>query len=462
MNSRIENGKCTNGANNLLDTKEKVTEMIKDWYDFEEIESIEETTDNHILYLTDESGDYGERYVFFPDAEFDVTVRTSKIKDYIFRTDGKVLAVPGWMEVYGKNDDAKDNLPAISPDDGDPAQANVVNVDVLEDETRPPAPYNEATLLAAMEGAGKFLEDEDLAEAMKERGLGTPATRAQIIEHLLALNYIVRDKKDLRATPKAEDLLNFLKAANIDTLSSPALTGEWEYKLRQMENGAFPRQEFMKEISDLTSSIIEKIKSFVEDIEYARELSVISPSDGKPMLETLRTYRSHDGNINIQKTIGNRKMSEAEIAELLANKKLGPLSGFKSKTGSEFSATLLLDDQYHISFEFQKSNDGSEATKQLTDEEIANLPIIGKCPFDGEDVVETDNAFICKSYFKKKCKLRIAKTVLDRKLQTKEVEQLLTDQKTDLLEGFRSKRTGKLFTARLVLQKSGQLKFEFK
>ncbi|MDR2603038.1 MAG: DNA topoisomerase 3 [Puniceicoccales bacterium] len=401
--------------------------------------------------------------VFFPDAEFDVTTRISKVKGYSFKTEGKVLVIPGWLEVYGKNETEQDGvLPALSDGDGIPPQANVEEIKIVEDATRPPAPYNEATLLTAMEGAGKLLDDEELAEAMKERGLGTPATRAQIIEHLLALKYIVRDRKDLKATAKAEDLLNFLKAADIETLSSPALTGEWEYKLRQMENGNFTRKNFMEEIADLTAAIVTKTKNFVEGSDITKETSIISPTDNKPLMEGLRCYRSQDKALTIQKVIGGRKFSEDEIKELLVNKKIGPLDGFKSKTGSDFSASLVLDDAFKVSLVFENSNSEFKTATSLSKEEIDNLEVIGKCPLDGSDVVMMDTAYVCKNYFNKKCKLRISKKTLDKDIDVGQVQKLLVEKKTDLLEGFRSKRTGKLFSARLSLQKDGSFKFEFK
>ncbi|MDR1401744.1 MAG: DNA topoisomerase 3 [Puniceicoccales bacterium] len=399
--------------------------------------------------------------VFYPDAEFDTTTRMSTVQGYSFKTEGKILAVAGWMEVYGKGNAQEETLPALTTADGTPPQAEVLEVEIIEDETRPPASYNEATLLSSMEGAGKLLDDEDLADAMKERGLGTPATRAQIIEHLLALKYLVRDNKNLKATVKAEDLLNFLKAAKIETLSSPAMTGEWEYKLRQMENGTFSRKNFMKEISDLTIAIVDKTKNFVEGSDTTKETTIISPTDGKPLMEGLRSYRSNDGKLTIQKIIGGKKLSEEEIQELLINKKIGPLSGFKSRTGSDFSATLVLDDSFRINFVFEKSAAEGEI-KPLSKEEIDGLEVIGKCPFDGADVVAADGAYICKNYFNKKCKLRISKKMLDKDISLEQMQKLLIGKKTDLLEGFRSKRTGKLFSARLVLQNDGKIRFEFK
>ncbi|MDR3144064.1 MAG: DNA topoisomerase 3 [Puniceicoccales bacterium] len=400
--------------------------------------------------------------VFFPDAEFDITIRTSTAKECDFKTEGKVLTSAGWMEVYGKSDNQSETLPALSPGDGTPPRADVLQIKVVGDETRPPAPYNEATLLAAMEGAGKLLEDEELADAMKERGLGTPATRAQIIEHLLALKYIVRDKKDLRSTAKAEDLLNFLSAAGIETLSSPAMTGEWEYKLRQMENGTLARKSFMSDISDLTRAIVNRTKDFVEGSDVTKETTITSPTDGKHLMEGLRSYRSQDGKLIIQKVIGGRKFSEDEVKELLTSGKIGPLTGFKSKSGSDFSATLVMDDLLKINFIFENSSADSEGAQRISQEEINSAEVIGKCPLDGSDVIATANAYICRNYFGKKCKLRISRKILDREIDAEQMKKLLTDKKTDLLGGFKSKRTGKLFSARLALQRDGKVKFEFK
>ncbi|MDR1457948.1 MAG: DNA topoisomerase 3, partial [Puniceicoccales bacterium] len=222
--------------------------------------------------------------IFFPSAEFDVTTRISMVGNHEFFTEGKVLVNPGWLAVYGKvaAGPESETIPAISEQDGKPAKANVLEVNLVKDATRPPARYTEATLLAMMEGAGKMVDDEELAEAMKERGLGTPATRAQTIDHLISLKYIERNKRDLIPTPKAEDLFAFLDAFNISVLSSPALTGEWEYKLRQMEQGKLDRESFINGIVELTKDIVEKIKLFEETDKTLRQSTLISPSDNLP------------------------------------------------------------------------------------------------------------------------------------------------------------------------------------
>jgi DNA topoisomerase-3 len=217
----------------------------------------------------------------------------------------------------------------------------------------------------------------------------------------------------------------------------------------------------MEEIADLTTDIVTKTKNFVEGSDITKETSIISPTDNKPLMEGLRCYRSQDKALTIQMVIGGRKFSEDEIKGLLANRKIGPLDGFKSKTGSDFSASLALDDAFKVSLVFENSNSEKTATS-LSKEEIDKLEVIGKCPLDGSDVVMMDTAYVCKNYFNKKCKLRISKKMLDKDIEMEQVQKLLAEKKTDLLEGFRSKRTGKLFSARLSLQKDGSFKFEFK
>jgi DNA topoisomerase-3 len=178
---------------------------------------------------------------FHPAAEFDVTTRTSTVKGHAFKTEGKVLTAPGWLAVYGKttDDESADAkaLPALSPEDK--AQARTLSAELHSETTKPPPRYSEATLLSAMEGAGKLVDDEELAEAMKERGLGTPATRADTIEGLVNQKYLDRNQRELVPTAKAEQLIQFLTAVKADDITSPAMTGEWEFHLREMEHGKF-------------------------------------------------------------------------------------------------------------------------------------------------------------------------------------------------------------------------------
>ena len=176
----------------------------------------------------------------------------------------------------------------------------------------------------------------------------------------------------------------------------------------------------------------------------------------------IKDYQSQDGKFKINKIIGGRKISEEEVIALLKDHRVGPLSGFKSKTGSEFSATLVLDDNMHIVFEFEKEYSESMSGPALSKDEIDQLEVIGVCPFCQSEVAVVDNAYVCKNYFDKKCKLRISKKMLERDIPVDQMQKLLIDKTTDMLDNFRSKRTGKLFAAKLVLQKDAKIKFEFK
>ncbi|MDR2735816.1 MAG: DNA topoisomerase 3 [Puniceicoccales bacterium] len=405
--------------------------------------------------------------IFFPAAEFNVTTRVSKVGELEFLTEGKVLAEPGWLAVYGRSATGPDaeTIPALAEQDGNPAKANVLEVNAVKEATKPPARYTEATLLAMMEGAGKMVDDEELAEAMKERGLGTPATRAQIIDHLISLKYIERNKRDLMPTPKAEDLFTFLDAFNINVLSSPTMTGEWEYKLRQMEQGNLDRESFINGIITLTKDIVEKIKLFEEADKIIRLSTLISPSDNLPMQETLKDFRSQDGKIVLLKTLSSRRMAISEFEELLRNKRVGPLEGFRSKLGKLYSASLIIDDSGKVNFSFEKNLEHMD-DPTITVERLRSYEGIGKCQCENCDgtVYDYENAYICENFIKKdkasRCMFRIGKYVLGKELTREQAAKLLANGKTDVIEGFRSKKTGRLFSAALIF-KEGKLGFEF-
>lgn len=288
---------------------------------------------------------------FFPPAEFDVTTRISTLAPgHDFKTEGKVLTSPGWLAVYNKtvvDDDSPDSkaLPALSPEDK--AKAVTTSAALHSETTKPPARYTEATLLSAMEGAGKLVDDEAMADAMKERGLGTPATRADTIEGLINQKYVERNQRELLPTTKAESLLEFLHAVNADALTKPDMTGEWESKLRQMEQNKYPRDKFMHEIVEVTKGIVERTKTFEETEANSRVTDIISPTDHQPMLETLRGYKSRDGVLTVYKVMSGRKLEESEVRELIATGEIGPLDGFVSaKTGNRFPSKIkIVDDE---------------------------------------------------------------------------------------------------------------------
>jgi DNA topoisomerase-3 len=407
--------------------------------------------------------------VFHPSAQFDITTRTSTVAGHGFKTEGKVLTFPGWLAVYGKtgleddNPDAK-TLPALDKADGNPASAKTLDAQLHEEATRPPPRYTEATLLSAMEGAGKLLEDEELAEAMKERGLGTPATRADTIDGLINTRYVERQQRELVPTPKAEQILQFLAAVKADGITSPAMTGEWEFKLRQMEHGKFAREKFMGEVVETTKAIVEGIKSFEEDDSVARETDIISPTDGKPLMETLRGYKSKDGELMIYKVIGNRKMAESEVKDLLSLGQIGPLDGFRSKKGKPFSAVLRYNkEEKKAEFVFDGQRDASGAIKI----DFTGLQPVAEAPTPrfpaGSQVYETPQSFVVRSVVGDEDKVltRCSKRILSRDIPLDQFMKMLQTGKTDLLEKFWSQRTRRPFSAFLVLKDDMTTGFEF-
>jgi DNA topoisomerase III len=403
---------------------------------------------------------------FHPVAEFDVTTRLSTAGGHGFKTEGKVLVAPGWLAVYGKDAATEANLPALGPADGQPPHAQVSEVKLAAETTKPPPRYTEATLLSAMEGAGKLVDDEDMAEAMKGKGLGTPATRASIIEHLIALHYMERQQRELVPTAKAEGVMEFLKAVKIEVLTSPDLTGEWEYKLRLLEAGKLTREEFMDGIVTLTKQIVDRTKKFEESDAEAKVTDIINPGDGRPLLETLRAYRSQDGVIAIYKNIGNRKIELAEVRELITHRRLGPLDGFRSKKGRPFSALLKLDEENKVKFVFENNGLGGNGSENGTPTDLSAFPVVATCPADGAPVHETPSGYVCANYVvsvddKRKCDFRMPRNLLGATLVREQFQKMVTQGKTDLIKGFKSKRTNRFFDAFLVLKDKSKLGFEF-
>lgn len=401
---------------------------------------------------------------FYPEAVFDVTTRLSVVGSNIFKTEGKLLRSAGWLDVYNKETSDKEILPQLADEK---EQAKLLEAKLKEESTKPPARYNEATLLSAMEGAGKLLDDEELADAMKEKGLGTPATRAQIIEGLIAHKLVERERRDLIPTARAESLIRFLDALAIDALTSPSMTGEWEQKLRLIERRQLSRKDFMEGIGVMTMQIVDKARNFVEEDVETHEVDIPNPIDGTNLIETFRAYKSKDGKFIIYKTIGNRKISEDEVRELVTKGKVGPLEGFKSKMGRPYTATLKLDENNAVKFQFGDNPDGVERKP----ENLEDATVIGKCPKSAMglcpcktgELVETETAYVCRcpKGQEKKCSFRLGKNMLSHTITHAEIESLTNTGKTPVIEDFVSKRTKKKFSAALVLDPRGSISFEF-
>jgi DNA topoisomerase-3 len=397
--------------------------------------------------------------IFYPPAQWDVTTRTSDVSGLAFKTEGRVLVEPSWLAIYGKDNQPEDSLPALSTDDNQ--KANLLTSELQKDQTKPPPRYSEATLLSAMEGAGKLVDDEELAEALKEKGLGTPATRASTIDHLIKEKYMRREGTQIHPNLKAEDLFHFLDAAGTDILTSPSMTGEWEHKLRLIEDGAMTREQFMKEITQLTEEFVSKTTGFTETAANLKETPLRSPINDEPLFEGLGFYQNIEGDFRIPKSVASRRLPVDEVEILLKDRKIGPLDNFMSKAGKPFSAILELDDEYKVNFVFQ-NNEEQESKEKET---IGDAPVVATCPVCQSNVKQTETAYICEQNKKVsedgECSFRITRKLLDKEIPLEEFKKLISEKKTGLIKGFVSRRTKRPFDANLILKDNGGIGFEF-
>ena len=396
--------------------------------------------------------------VFYPAAQFEVTTRITRVEGQPFRTDGKIIIDPGWQAVYGKESTSDDEqvLVPINPNES----AKVLALEIKENETKPPARFNEATLLSAMEGAGKLVEDEELRDAMREKGLGTPATRAAIIEGLIFQGYLIRQGRELIATAKGMALITLLRGIGVSELCSPEMTGEWEYKLKIMAKGGLERNEFMKEIKAFTRQIVEKAKNFEGDSVGGNfePLEVTCPKcSGGPFEEDYRTFKCRSCGLIVWKTMAGRLFDRSEVESLLREGRIGPLEEFRSKMGRKFNAVVKLGEDFKQQFEFEDANN---AEAQKIDPALHEA--LGTCPVCQKgQIYVLDRAYTCENTVAapKTCTFRVSKNILQREIPKEQVLKLITAGKTDLLHKFISKK-GRPFSAHLKLE-GEKVGFEF-
>jgi DNA topoisomerase-3 len=398
--------------------------------------------------------------VFFPAAEYLVTTRITEVENHSFKTEGKVLVESGWLAIYGREAvEEQGSLPKITPGES----VLTVETQSVPLATRPPARYTEATLLSAMEGAGKLLEDDDLRLAMAGKGLGTPATRSAIIEGLLDQRYIVRDGKDLRPTRKAFDLMTLLKGLDVEELTAPELTGEWEHKLALMEHGKLKRDLFMKEIARMTKMIVDRAKSYQSDtvpIEDPATLTTPCPKCGGIVAENYRRFACTKCDFSIGKHPGSRTFEVEEVEQLLRDRTIGPLQGFISKMGRPFSAVLKITPEYKLEFDFGQSS-GDEGNNEPID--FSDQTPLGACPKCGSGVFEQPMSYLCEKSVGpgRTCDFRSGKVILQQAIDREQMQKLLAEGRTDTLRGFVSNRTRRKFSAFLVRKPDGTTGFEF-
>ena len=422
--------------------------------------------------------------VFFPSAEYLVTTRISVSVGHSFKTEGKVLVKPGWLAIYGK--EAADEV--ADAKEGDKGQSlvpvrpgelvGVQSADVKGLKTRPPARYSEATLLGAMEGAGKTIDDDELREAMQEKGLGTPATRAATIEGLIAEKYMLREGRELIPTAKAFQLMTLLRGLGAEELSKAELTGEWEYKLAQMEHGKLSREAFMADIAAMTRSIVAKAKGYDRDNipgDYAT-LQARCPNCGGVMKENYRRYActgatgSAEGcGFSFGKTPAGRTFETAEVERFLSDRKIGPLEGFRSKAGWPFTAEMILkfdDETKNYKLEFDFGDDKNAESGEIVD--FGDQQSLGACPKCAGAVYELGKNYVCAKSVPTlaqpmpNCDFKTGQVILQQPIEREQMVKLLTTGKTDLLDKFVSMRTRRAFKAHLAWDPAaGKVNFEF-
>src|SRR3954468_22492177 len=393
--------------------------------------------------------------VFYPAAESLQTTRVTRVGEHQFKTEGKVLQNPGWLAVYGRaGGEENENLPAITKDE----KVKLVEIASQANQTKPPPRYSEATLLSAMEGAGKLVDDEDMREAMGTKGLGTPATRAAIIEGLIREEYVHREGRELVPTPKAFSLLFALHVMSIPELASPELTGEWEHKLKLIEGGKFSREEFMDHISELVRKVVTIIKNGeIPDTVFAT-VSVPCPKCGGEVQENYRKFQCQKCDFSIWKVVSSREFAPEAIEELISKGSLGPLQGFRSRMGKPFAAVVKLSPEFRAEFDFgQSGKDGAQEKVDFT----GQTPL-GTCPKCGGRVFEQPMSYICENSVgpERRCDFRSGRIILQRPMEREQIEKLLATGKTDLLHRFIS-RKGRPFSAFLVRGPDGNVRFEF-
>ena len=419
---------------------------------------------------------------FYPPARWERVERTTEVAGHRFRSRSRTLMEPGWRAVTDTNtEQAEPALPALRPGQSQAAGVAVANreVELEADKTKPPPRLSEARLLSLMENAGRQVEDEEWADAMSERGLGTPATRADVIENLIAKGYALRQGKALRPTPKAVRLIDILKRIKIERLASPELTGEVEYHLNQVEAGRRPAADFMGDMEGYTREIIEHAKSFDYPDLYAEDppLGVCPCERRRPVVESLWFYRcsedpeaEEDCPLRIWKDTSGRYIDRGSVEVLLQEGKTPTLEGFTARDGRNYGGILEIDlEERSVRVQSQGWEAGS--VNPFPEYEVDPSPL-GPCPLEGEcSVVESPTHYVCERSLKEedlaegeerptRCGFTLPRTVCKREIVRSEAIHYLEHRRTGLLTDFTS-RYGRPFSADLVLKPNGRHGFEF-
>ena len=404
--------------------------------------------------------------VFYPPCVKEVTTVDGVSNEVPFRAKGIRVVDPGWTELYPRNraDDKDDEqeLPSFTVGERGPHEPFI-----KQGETSPPRPYTENTLLGAMETAGKLVDEELLRETLKEKGLGTPATRAAIIETLLKRNYIERIKKTVTATDLGRYLIALVHERN---LKSPELTGYWESRLREIEAGRLGARQFMAEIVDYANQIVRSADEWKIDQDKFGEC----PQCGRPVIQGKRGFGCsgwRDGcSFVLWPTYKDCELSVHQIRELLQRGTILQPSE-SANAGKVILALTETGDLTEIpvpSKDDQRSSGRKRWGKGKTKNRASSgkrertggkgTAELGSCPLCSAKVIERPKSYSCGNW-KNGCQFVIWKTMAGKRITVRTARTLLSKGETSLLRGFKSK-AGKPFDARLKLV-DGKVKFEF-
>lgn len=373
--------------------------------------------------------------IFYPPCVKEMQKVTATVLSEQFTTSGSTILSKGWQALYSfpKEKKEEQELPQFQEGESGPHSPRI-----HKGETKPPKPFTEATLLAAMETAGKEIEDDTLREAMKERGLGTPATRAATIETLQKRDYIIRNKKSLHATDKGMRLIALLQEQPV--LISPELTGQWEQKLKEIEKGHYSGTDFMHAVREFAQKIVGRISDRSSSSPGLCPLcgaAVIKGTKGGYGCSAWKegcSFRFHGEQYGV-------KLSEDHVAQLLSRGRLSRIRKLTLPSGEEVQGYITLSKSSGIiGIESKAEKERREA--------------IGSCPSCGHPVLEQYKSYSCSH-----CDLVIWKTISGKKVSPKLAQLLLSGKKSMKLKGFRSK-AGKRFSAALQL-KSGKIELLF-
>lgn len=426
---------------------------------------------------------------FYPSAEWMRVERTTEVEGHSFRTRGRFLESPGWYEVYGK--EAAEETAVLAPLLGRAARPKGMTESALSlgseetpvvhlisdsesDQTRPPARYSEARLLSLMEHAGRQVDDEEITDVLKGKGLGTPATRADIIENLVTKQYARRAERTIRATPKGILLIDLLRRIGVTRLASPVLTGEMEMRLKEVEQGQRTRAEYTREVVEYTEEIVEKAKTFQYDELYLKD-KPLGPCPIAPQLQVVersRFYCSEDNQGKDSEGVGfiiwkernGRYLDLVTIKELLEHGETPLLEGFLSANGQGYSGKLKFNEKGELLLLSEDGSPVGAAVAEITEE---SQPICA-CPFgQGRMIFETQSTFqcqcddSCKEEFPKiKPVAILPKVVCKREMSAPEAKHFFEEGITPEIDDFIS-RYGRPFKAKLKLKDNGKHGFEF-